>query len=115
MGKRPIICLATFMMITTASRLFAYEVTPVMGGGQTAASMVHIAVHYDSISNTLSATLDHSAGIPELRALAPDHRFDPNSPLGQALTGKSYNAQYGWLPGGFFAVPPGGAVWVGVL
>ena len=39
-------------------------VTPMMGGGQTAAEMIHIDIFYDEASNRLLATIDESAVRP---------------------------------------------------
>jgi hypothetical protein len=86
-------------------------VTPKMGGGQTAADMVHIDIYYDADANQLHAHVDDSHGTPELRALAPGQLFDPQASYA-VLNGKAYNAQYGWNAGGLFTVPPGTAIWI---
>lgn len=86
-------------------------VTPMMGGGQTVADMVHIDVYYDAYANQLSAQVDDSYGIPELRALEAGYAFDPEAPYG-VLNGRAYNSQYGWNVGGFFRLPPGAAIWI---
>jgi len=90
------------------------DVTPMMGGGQVAADMVHIDVYYNAALNVLSATVDDSYGTPELRALEPGSAFDPLQPYG-VLSGKAYNSQYGWNPGGYFTLPPGAAIWIELL
>jgi hypothetical protein len=89
-------------------------VTPMMGGGQTAASMVHTDIYYDAQANVLSATVDDSYGTPELRALDPAQAFDPQQPYA-VLNGGAYNFQYGWNAGGLFSVPTGAAIWIELL
>ena len=89
-------------------------VTPMMGGGQVAADMVHIDIYYDADANVLSATVDDSYGTPELRALDPGYAFDPLQPYG-VLNGKAYNSQYGWNVGGFFSLPSGSKIWIELL
>lgn len=86
-------------------------VTPMMGGGQSAADMVHIDLLFDSDANQMHAQVDDSFGTPELRPLDPAYAFDPAQPYG-VLKGKAYNAQYGWNVGGFFSLPPGTAIWI---
>ena len=86
-------------------------VTPMMGGGQVAADMVHIDLYYDEFSNVFHATVDDSYGTPELRALAPGYAFDPQA-VYAVLNGKAYNFQYGWNVGGFFTLPPGSKIWI---
>ncbi len=89
-------------------------VTPMMGGGQVTADMMHIDVYYDSEANQLYARADLSAGTPQLRPLDPGLEFDPQQPYA-VLNGQAYNAQYGWNVGGFFALPPGAAIWIELL
>lgn len=86
-------------------------VTPMMGGGQVAADMVHIDIYYDAGANQLQATVDDSYGTPELRPLPLDCAFDPEQPYG-VLNGTAYNAQYGWNVGGQYAIPAGAAIWI---
>lgn len=86
-------------------------VTPMMGGGQTAADMVHIDLYYDEVANQFHAHVDNSFGTPQLRALEPGLSFDPQAAYG-VLNGQAYNAQYGWNAGGFFTIPPGAAIWI---
>ena len=86
-------------------------VAPMMGGGQVAASMVHIDLYYDADANQFQARVDDSYGTPELRALEAGDGFDPEAPYA-VLDGKAYNSQYGWNVGGFFTLPPGAAIWI---
>ena len=93
---------------TSAAQTF---VTPMLGGGQVAADMVHIDLFYDADANQLHAQVDDSYGIPELRPLDPGQAFEPESPY-HLLNGKAYNSQYGWNVGGLFALPPGTGIWI---
>lgn len=86
-------------------------VTPMMGGGQVPAEMCHIDIYYDAASNQLQARVDDTYGTPRLRPLEAGYAFDPDQPCA-LLNGKAYNAQYGWNVGGFFAMPPGAAIWI---
>ncbi len=86
-------------------------VTPMMGGGQATADMIHIDLFYDAGASQLYAQVDDTYGTPELRPLDPGYAFDPLQPYG-VLNGKAYNSQYGWNVGGLFALPPGTAIWV---
>jgi len=86
-------------------------VTPRLGGGQVAADMVHIDIYYDADANRLNARVDDSFGLPQLRPLEPGLAFDPQTAFA-VLTGKAYNAQYGWNVGGFFTIPAGAAIWI---
>jgi hypothetical protein len=86
-------------------------VTPMMGGGQATADMIHIDLTYDAGASQLDAKVDNTYGTPELRPLDPGYAFDPQQPYG-VLNGKAYNSQYGWNVGGLFALPPGTAIWI---
>jgi hypothetical protein len=100
--------------LTGTSIVAQTYVTPMMGGGQVAADMVHIDLYYDAGANVLSATVDDSFGTPELRALAPGYAFDSGQPYA-VLNGKAYNSQYGWNVGGLYTMPPGAAIWIELL
>jgi hypothetical protein len=100
--------LGGWLVLTTTAQTV---VTPKLGGGQESADMVHIDVYYDETANQLHTQIDASYGIPELRQLEPGMVFAPDKPYA-VLNGKAYNAQYGWNVGGFFALPPGSAIWI---
>jgi hypothetical protein len=97
--------------LATANALAQTYVTPMMGGGQVWADMVHIDIYYDTGANQLHATVDDSFGIPMLRPLDPGCAFDPLQPYA-VLSGKAYNSQYGWNVGGLYTLPPGSAIWI---
>lgn len=75
--------------------------SPHMGG-----PMVHLVVDFDG--QTLSIT-------PESTGPLVLHRYEGERYRGGAavLDGTAYNAQYGWLVGGFWFPPGGSAVWIG--
>jgi hypothetical protein len=109
--------LAVLILASGLAEMFALGqtyVTPMMGGGQTAADMVHIDIFYDESASQLHAQVDDSFGTPELRPLPSGCAFDPQQPYA-VLTGKAYNSQYGWNVGGLFALPPGAAIWIELL
>lgn len=92
----------------------AAVVTPMIGGGQVKESMIHIDIFYDYSTNTMSAKVDTSHGIPKLRPLSSGDEFDPDAPW-SVLSGKAYNYQYGWNPGGFFIIPEGAGIWIELI
>jgi len=89
-------------------------VTPMMGGGQVSAPMVHIDIYYDAGANQLHALVDDSQETPMLRPLEPGYAFDPLQPYA-VLNEKAYNFQYGWNVGGFFSLPPGSKIWIELM
>jgi hypothetical protein len=83
-----------------------------MGGGQVgmmSASMKHADVFFDGAN--LSVHVDDTVPMPSLRPLVPPDEFDPAQPW-SVLSGKAYNFQYAWNPGGFITLPAGGAIWI---
>ncbi|MFX0194566.1 MAG: hypothetical protein ACFFCW_00465 [Candidatus Hodarchaeota archaeon] len=97
-----------------ATPSYAAVVTPMIGGGQVQAPMIHIDIFYDYDADNMSAIVDTSHGIPELRPLSPGDEFDPNEPW-SILSGKAYNFQYGWNPGGFFVLPEGACICIELI
>jgi hypothetical protein len=90
----------------------AAYVQPAMGGGQVGmmgAPMKHTDVMFDGTNITLH--VDDSVATPVLRPLAPPDEFDPAQPW-SVLTGKAYNYQHAWNPGGFITLPTGAGIWV---
>lgn len=87
-------------------------VSPARGGGlDTNQPMIHVDIFYDYAANEMQATLDTSKGVPKLQPLPSGYAFDARSNYA-VLTGKAYNFQLAWNPGGIFAPPPGAAVWI---
>lgn len=84
-----------------------------MGGGQVGmmagAPMIHADVFFDGTN--LTVVNDESHGIPHLRPLTPPDQFDPNAAW-SVLSGKAYNFQWAWNPGGFITLPEGAGIWV---
>jgi hypothetical protein len=90
-------------------------VKPSRGGGlDTNSPMVHVDLFYDYQANQMRATLDTSAATPKLVPLPAGYTFDSRSNY-SVLSGKYYNFQYAWNPGGVFTPPPGAAVWIEAL
>ncbi len=90
-------------------------VKPSRGGGlDTNAPMIHVDIFYDSTNNLMQATLDTSQGTPKLVPLPAGYAFDSRSNYA-VLSGKAYNFQYAWNPGGIFSPPAGAAVWIECL
>ena len=114
MNNPRLACLVLAGCLAGTSVLAQTYVTPMMGGGQATAEMVHVDIYYDAGANVFSATVDDTFGTPELRALEPGYAFDPQQPYA-VLNGKAYNSQYGWNVGGFFTLPPGAAIWIELL
>jgi hypothetical protein len=105
--------LATFLT-SAAGFVEAQEtiVRPARGGGlDTNAPMIHVDIFYDFDANVMHATVDDSHGIPTLTPLPSGCVFD-TSLTWSVLSGKAYNMQYAWNPGGIFNPPEGGAVWI---
>jgi hypothetical protein len=73
------------------------------------APMKHTDVMFDGTNITLH--VDDSVATPVLRPLAPPDEFDPAQPW-SVLTGKAYNYQHAWNPGGFITLPTGAGIWV---
>jgi hypothetical protein len=107
----PLAALAFICGLSAAAQTY---VTPMMGGGQVWADMVHIDVYYDADANQLHAQVDDSYGTPQLRPLEAGYAFDPQQPYA-VLNGKAYNAQYGWNVGGLFTIPAGAAIWIELI
>ncbi len=105
--------LLAFGLAGVTARAQTY-VTPMMGGDQVSADMIHIDIYYDVWANELHALVDDSYGTPMLRPLEPGYAFDPLQPYA-VLNGKAYNSQYGWNVGGFFSLPPGSKIWIELL
>lgn len=74
---------------------------PPMGG-----PMKHLAVTLDG--TTVGVVVQ---GDPT-EALILQRHDDTQTGAAAVLNGQAINAQYGWLAGGFIALPPDGAVWV---
>ncbi|HYG36939.1 MAG TPA: hypothetical protein VEC99_19260, partial [Clostridia bacterium] len=90
-------------------------VRPSRGGGlDTNSPMVHVDIFYDYEANQMRAILDTNAAMPKLVPLPPGYAFDSRSNYA-VLSGKAYNLQYAWNPGGVFTPPPGAAVWIECL
>jgi hypothetical protein len=113
-GSQPRLSLAS-LIVTVGLALATVHaqtyVTPRLGGGQVAADMVHIDIYYDADANQLHTHVDDTYGLPHLRPLEAGLVFDPQVAFA-VLTGKAYNAQYGWNAGGFFSIPAGAAIWI---
>jgi hypothetical protein len=90
-------------------------VKPARGGGlDTNAPMIHIDIFYDYSANQMRATLGTNGGIPKLVPLPPGYAVDSSSNYA-VISGKAYNFQYAWNPGGVFTPPAGAAVWIECL
>ncbi len=90
-------------------------VSPARGGGlNTNAPMIHVDILYDYAANQMRATLDTSKATPFLVQLPAGFAFDSRSNY-YVLSGKAYNFQYAWNPGGIFTNPPGAAIWIECL
>ncbi|MBI5388437.1 MAG: hypothetical protein HZA90_27545 [Verrucomicrobia bacterium] len=89
-------------------------VKPVRGGGMNTnlPPMIHVDIFYDYGANQMHAVLDTNYGAPKLVPLPPGYTFDSRSNYAAALSGKAYNFQYAWNPGGVFSPPAGAAVWI---
>jgi hypothetical protein len=114
MQDHRILLTIVFAVAATPALSRAKTVTPMIGGGQASASMVHVGVFYDYTMNCMSVDVDTSLPMPEMRPLAPGDEFDPAQPW-SILSGKAYNFQYGWIASGYFLLPEGTAVWVELL
>jgi hypothetical protein len=99
---------------TLCSPVGAAYVTPQMGGGEVGmmqgAAMKHTDVMFDG--SDISLHVDDEVDTPMLRPLTPPNEFDPLGPWAVPLTGKAYNFQHAWNPGGFISLPGGTAIWV---
>lgn len=90
-------------------------VTPSRGGGlDTNSPMVHADIMLDVGTGRLTAAVDTNYARPKLVPLPEGYAFDTASKY-RVLSGKSYNFQYAWNPGGAFTPPPGGAIWIECL
>jgi hypothetical protein len=90
-------------------------VTTARGGGlNTNAPMIHVDIFYDYGSNVMHATLAAHDATPQLLPLPAGYAFDSRSNY-YVLSGKAYNYQYAWNPGGTFSPPAGAAVWIECL
>ena len=89
-------------------------VAPSRGGGLTVSPMIHVDIFYDYGSNVMRATLATSDATPKLLPLPAGYAFDSRSNY-YVLSGKAYNFQYAWNPGGTFSPPAGAAVWIECL
>jgi hypothetical protein len=105
--------LAAFSTVSFLSQpASAAYVTPQIGGGQVGmmgAPMKHTDVMFDGTNITLH--VDDTVATPMLRALTPPDEFDPSAAW-SVLSGKAYNFQHAWNPGGFITLPSGSAIWV---
>jgi hypothetical protein len=91
------------------------QVKPARGGGlDTNSPMIHVDVFYDYSANQMHANVDTNFGIPKLVPLPAGYAFSPSSNY-FVLSGKAYNLQYAWNPGGVFTPPAGAAVWIECL
>ncbi|TWT47296.1 hypothetical protein [Botrimarina hoheduenensis] len=102
-----------YLLVAPASAGAAL-VAPQLGGGSpgTTTAMKHADIFFES--GSLVVHLDTSVATPRLRPLLPADAFDPAAPYA-LLSGKAYNAQYGWNAGGFISLPPGAGIWIEVL
>ncbi len=82
----------------------AENATPQLGG-----PMKHIFVTLED--DVVGISLQ---GDPTERLWMRDYNETYEAPA-SVLDGKGYNAQYGWLAGGFIALPPGGRIWVQLI
>ena len=89
-------------------------VAPSRGGGLTVSPMIHVDIFYDYDSNVMQATLAAHDATPKLLPLPAGYAFDSRSNY-CVLSGKAYNFQYAWNPGGTFSPPAGAAVWIECL
>jgi hypothetical protein len=104
--------IAVVVVLLASSPASAEYVIPQMGGGQVgtgAAPMKHADITFDGTN--LAVQVDDTVPAPQLRALDPPYEFDPTMPW-NVLTGKAYNFQYGWNPGGFITLPAGSWIWM---
>jgi hypothetical protein len=111
------LCLVAVIAGSASLNLCAQEilVRPARGGGQdTNAPMIHVDIFYDEAANEMQAILDTSHGIPHLLPLPEGYGFATSSNY-TVLTGKAYNLQYAWNPGGIFTPPGNAAVWIECL
>lgn len=96
----------------SASAVQGAYVTPQIGGGQVGmmgAPMKHTDVMFDGTNITLH--VDDTVATPVLRPLTPPDEFDPAQPW-SVLTGKAYNFQHAWNPGGFITLPQNTGIWI---
>jgi hypothetical protein len=110
MKSKTIIVLMLAWLITYPAQ--AGYVTPQMGGGQVGmmgAPMKHTDVMFDGTNITLH--VDDTVATPVLRPLTPPDEFDPSQPW-SVLSGKAYNFQDAWNPGGFITLTPGTGIWI---
>lgn len=108
----PRLSIAFVVVLLVSTPASAEYVIPQMGGGQVgqgAAPMKHADITFDGTN--LAVQIDDTVPTPQFRALDPPYEFDPTSSW-SVLTGKAYNFQYGWNPGGFITLPPGGWIWI---
>lgn len=84
-------------------------VLPNLGGGQGNASMKHADITL--VGTSLSVHIDPTVPIPLLRPLTSPDEFNPAMPW-SVLQDKAHNFQYGWNASGYWAPPPGTAVWI---
>ncbi len=114
--RNSFLCLsAAPFLITVAGRSQDVPASPCRGGGlNTNSPMIHVDIFYDSGSNVLQATLDTTKPTPHLVPLPAGFAFDSRSNY-YVLSGKAYNFQYAWNPGGTFALPAGAALWIECL
>lgn len=108
----PSLRIAVVVVLLARSQASAVYVIPQMGGGQVgegAAPMKHADITFDGTN--LAVHVDDTVAAPHLRALEPPDEFDPSMPW-NVLTGKAYNFQYGWNPGGFISLPVGSWIWI---
>ena len=95
----------------SAQRTQAAYVTPQIGGGQVGmmgAPMKHTDVMFDGTNITLH--VDDTVATPMLRPLTPPDEFDPSAAW-SVLSGKAYNFQHAWNPGGFITLPTDSSIW----
>jgi len=98
--------------LTVSQPANAAYVMPQMGGGQVGmmgAPMKHADITFDGTN--LAVHVDDTVGTPVLRPLTPPDEFDPAQPW-SVLSGKAYNFQLAWNPGGFITLPSGTGIWV---
>lgn len=99
-GRRSWPCAAVSFALLGADGV-ALAVSPQMGG-----SMKHVFITLGD--DAVSVSLE---GDPSERLWLQDYG-QVYAPPADVLDGSGYNAQYGWLAGGFVSPPPGAGIWI---
>ena len=83
---------------------------PGMTSGSSDQGMKHIMVGLDETTSALSAHLGSGPATP--LTMMPGHGVDYTPDKFDVLQDVYFNAQFGWLPEGFIAVPLDASVWI---